>query len=192
MRVRSLNAVTKVAARLPWKSPPLTMQISENISSTEGEIEAVEKLSSVGKKINVFTSEKKERYVWRTQCYVRKVSIMLLSPEKLLIRCLLVKRSEIKSSQIQLCCREHLILILSFVVTLRVYRVKILSCDIKSSQIHTFLCMIWHTSTSWRTANTSSLNKSFSYSIAKKHVWIWLSVLHLTVSHCQNSSTCTS
>ena len=113
-------------------------------------------------------------------------------PEKLLIRCLLVKRLELKSSQIQLCCREHLILILSFVVTLRVYRVKILSCDIKSSQIHTFLCVIWHTSTSWRTANTSSLNKSFSYSIAKKHVWIWLSVLHLTVSHCQNSSTCTS
>ena len=118
------------------------MQISENISSTEGEIEAVEKLSSVGKKINLFTSEKKERYVWRTQCYVRKVSIMLLSPEKLLIRCLLVKRSELKSSQIQLCCREHLILILSFVVTLRVYRVKILSCDIKSSQIHNFLCLI--------------------------------------------------
>ena len=192
--MRSLNAVTKVAARLPWKSPPppLTMQIFENISSTEGEIEAVEKLSSVGKKINLFTSEKKERYVWRKQCYVRKVSIRLLPPEKLLIRCLLVKRSELKSSQIQLCCWEHLILILSFVVTLRVYRVKILSCDIKSSQIHTFLCMIWHTSTSWRTANTSSLNKSFSYSIAKKHVWIWLSVLHLTVSHCQNSSTCTS
>ena len=168
------------------------MQIFENISSTEGEIEAVEKLSSVGKKINLFTSEKKERYVWRKQCYVRKVSIRLLPPEKLLIRCLLVKRSELKSSQIQLCCQEHLILILSFVVTLRVYRVKILSCDIKSSQIHTFLRMIWHTSTSWRTANTSSLNKSFSYSIAKKHVWIWLSVLHLTVSHCQNSSTCTS
>ena len=90
MRVRSLNAVTKVAARLPWKSlppspppplPPPTMQIFENISSTEGEIEAVEKLSSVGKKINLFTSEKKERYVWRTQCYVRKVSIMLIPPE---------------------------------------------------------------------------------------------------------------
>lgn len=31
--------------------PPLTMQIFENISSTEGEIEAVEKLSSVGKKL---------------------------------------------------------------------------------------------------------------------------------------------
>ena len=139
--------------------PPPTMQIFENISSTEGEIEAVEKLSSVGKKINLFTSEKKERYVWRKQCYVRKVSIRLLPPEKLLIRCLLVKRSELKSSQIQLCCQEHLILILSFVVTLRVYRVKILSCDIKSSQIHNFLCMIWHTSTSWRTANTSSLNK---------------------------------
>ena len=61
MRVRSLNAVTKVAARLPWKSPPLTMQISENISSTEGEIEAVEKLSSVGKKINLFTSEKNKK-----------------------------------------------------------------------------------------------------------------------------------
>ena len=191
--MRSLNAVRKVAARLLWKfpPPPSTMQIFENISSTEGEIEAVEKLSSVGKKINLFW-KKWERYVWRTQCYVRKVSIMLFSPEKLLIRCLLVKRSELKSSQIQLCCREHLILILSFVVTLRVYRVKILSCDIKSSQIHTFLCVIWHTSTSWRTANTSSLNKSFSYSIEKKHVWIWLSVLHLTVSHCQNSSTCTS
>ena len=61
--------------------PPPTMQIFENISSTEGEIEAVEKLSSVGKKINLFTSEKKERYVWRTQCYVRKVSIMLIPPE---------------------------------------------------------------------------------------------------------------
>lgn len=37
------------------------MQISENISSTEGEIEAVEKLSSVGKKINLFTSEKNKK-----------------------------------------------------------------------------------------------------------------------------------
>lgn len=41
--------------------PPSTMQIFENISSTEGEIEAVEKLSSVGKKINLFTSEKNEK-----------------------------------------------------------------------------------------------------------------------------------
>ena len=37
------------------------MQIFENISSTEGEIEAVEKLSSVGKKINLFTSEKNKK-----------------------------------------------------------------------------------------------------------------------------------
>ena len=37
------------------------MQIFENISSTEGEIEAVEKLSSVGKKINLFTSEKSKK-----------------------------------------------------------------------------------------------------------------------------------
>ena len=41
--------------------PPPTMQIFENISSTEGEIEAVEKLSSVGKKINLFTSEKNKK-----------------------------------------------------------------------------------------------------------------------------------
>lgn len=148
---------------------------------------------AVSEKKLIYSHLKKIRKIcMENAVHVRKVSIRLLPPEKLLIRCLLVKRSELKSSQIQLCCREHLILILSFVVTLRVYRVKILSCDIKSSQIHTFLRMIWHTSTSWRTANTSSLNKSFSYSIAKKHVWIWLSVLHLTVSHCQNSSTCTS
>lgn len=168
------------------------MQIFENISSTEGEIEAVEKLSSVGKKL-IYSHLKKIRKICMENAVLCQKGInMLLPPEKLLIGCLLVKRSELKSSQIQLCCREHLILILSFVVTLRVYRVKILSCNIKSSQIHTFLCVIWHTSTSWRTANTSSLNKSFSYSIAKKHVWIWLSALHLTVSHCQNSSTCTS
>lgn len=46
---------------IPPLPPPPTMQIFENISSTEGEIEAVEKLSSVGKKINLFTSEKSKK-----------------------------------------------------------------------------------------------------------------------------------
>ena len=49
----------KSGGSITMEISPLTMQISENISSTEGEIEAVEKLSSVGKKINLFTSEKK-------------------------------------------------------------------------------------------------------------------------------------
>lgn len=49
-----------IAMEIP-PPPPSTMQIFENISSTEGEIEAVEKLSSVGKKINLFTSEKNEK-----------------------------------------------------------------------------------------------------------------------------------
>lgn len=48
-----------IAMEIP--PPPSTMQIFENISSPEGEIEAVEKLSSVGKKINLFTSEKNEK-----------------------------------------------------------------------------------------------------------------------------------
>ena len=48
-----------IAMEIP--PPPPTMQIFENISSTEGEIEAVEKLSSVGKKIKLFTSEKNKK-----------------------------------------------------------------------------------------------------------------------------------
>ena len=51
----------KSGGSITMEISPLTMQISENISSTEGEIEAVEKLSSVGKKINLFTSEKNKK-----------------------------------------------------------------------------------------------------------------------------------
>lgn len=62
----------------------------------------------------------------RTQCYVRKISIMLCPNEKLLIRCLLVQRTWLwKSSQMQICCLEHLILTLSFLLLVKWSRTKV-------------------------------------------------------------------
>ena len=106
------------------------MQIFENISFTEGEIEAVEKLSSVGKKL-IYSHLKKVRKICMENAVLCQKGINYASSSWKTVDQMFIGK-EVRTKN---CCREHLMLILSFVVTLRVYRVKILSCDIKSSQI---------------------------------------------------------
>ena len=71
----------KIGGSITMEIPPLTMQIFENISSTEGEIEAVEKLSSVGKKLIYSHLEKIRKICMENAVLCQKGINMLLLPK---------------------------------------------------------------------------------------------------------------